>query len=529
MVIMNDVRADLTRLLDLAEAMATDLGETVGEIIREGLVQPLEQRETVALLERVIRVMRSGAERRGDPRTIAILDRDAEALIARMETLRARLAAQGEPAVEGRTDDDERPGTEPASVSRMELQAFDGIQPQAVRPSPVFHERPVAVIEGFVRTRDIRLWDENKRLDIHLNQFEQKYGRRPNADELLAIMQGEMALPGIEGTDQFAIRALAKSIAVNGVRKPPIVDIDGTLLDGNRRVTACYYILNSADQEFSADERRRAEWIKVWQLTAHATDQEREAVIVSLNFEPDFKQDWPEYVKAQKVYEQYETLVTLEPRANPTAARLREIRKEIARQFALSVDEVSRYINMVKIAQEFEEYQVVERSKDPYATKHRASDKFQYFDELNKGKSPGGVNWSLNQEDSFKHLVFDLLFEDKFRNWRQIRDLRYVAQNEDALELLRKARNEADVEVAQGDVDDAIGVARAARVEQRQTGVNVRIRSFTDWFLNLPVKVFDPDEPGAVNQENLRGLADALKLVEGHLEPPAAEVGDDAA
>lgn len=528
MVTENEVRADLAQLLDLAEAMATDLGETVGEIIREGLEQPLDEREAVALLDRVIGVMRSGAEQRGDSQTVAILDRDAEALIARMETVRARLAAQRSSEAASRADD-ERPVPEPDADSRMYLQAYDGIQPQPVRPSPVFHERPVAVVEGFVRARDIRLWDGNERLDIHLNQFEQKYGRRPSADELLAIMQGEMALPGIDGADQFAIRALAKSIAVNGVRKPPIIDTDGTLLDGNRRVTACYYILNSAEQEFSAEERRRAEWIKVWQLTDHATDQEREAVIVSLNFEPDFKQDWPEYVKAQKVYEHYETLVTLAPLANPTAGRLREIRKEIARQFALSVDEVSRYINMVKIAQEFEEYHVVERSKDPYATKHRSSDKFQYFDELNKGKSPGGVNWSLNQEDSFKHLVFDLLFDNKFTNWRQIRDLKYVAQNEDALEVLRKARDESDTEAAQEGVDDAIGIARSARAEQRQTGVNPRIRSFTEWFLNLPVKVFDPNEPGAVKQENLRGLADTLKLVERHLEPAAAEAGDNAA
>ena len=180
-------------------------------------------------------------------------------------------------------------------------------------------------------------------------------------------MQGEMALPGIDGTDQFAIRALAKSIAVNGVRKPPIIDVDGTLLDGNRRVTACYYILNSDDKEFSAEEKQRAEWLKVWQLTEHATEQERDAVIVSLNFEPDFKQDWPEYVKAQKVHEHYETLVTLEPRANPSAARLRDIRREIARRFALSVDEVSRYINMVKIAHEFEEYQVIEQSNPDFS------------------------------------------------------------------------------------------------------------------------------------------------------------------
>ena len=229
------------------------------------------------------------------------------------------------------------------------------------------------------------------------------------------------------------------------MRKPPIVDVDGTLLDGNRRVTACYHILEDDTGEFTADEKQRADWLKVWQLTDHATEQDREAVIVSLNFEPDFKQDWPEYVKAQKVYDQWETLLSLEPRANPGTARVREIRHEIARKFALSTNEVSRYISMVGLAREFEDYQVVERSKDPFAAKHRASDKFQYFDELNKGKGAGGVYWSLNQEGSFKHLVFDLLYDGKFKSWQKIRDLKYIYQNEDAVSVLRKAHNEPDV------------------------------------------------------------------------------------
>ena len=147
----------------------------------------------------------------------------------------------------------------------------------------------------------------------------------------MAIMKGDMPLPGIEGTDQFAIHNLVKSVAVNGVRKPPIVDADGKLLDGNRRVTACYHILEDNSGEFTADEKQRVEWLKVWQLTEHATAQDRDAVIVSLNFEPDNKQDWPEYVKAKKVHDQWEALLSLEPRANPAAARQREIKREIAR------------------------------------------------------------------------------------------------------------------------------------------------------------------------------------------------------
>ena len=519
----DEIRSSLAELLRSAETMSSDVGATVEEILREGLEHPLPPDEVRALLTRVVHGVREGAARRGDQRMAELLDREAETLIARVEEVRAQLSADATTSGSGNETPrpDETSETPALSHTLLRLQPHGGVRPRPVKPSPVFHERPVAVTEGFVRTRDIRLWDQNERLDIHLNQFRQKYGRGPDSEELMAIMKGEMPLPGIHETDQFAIGTLAKSIAVNGVRKPPIIDVDGKLLDGNRRVTACCHILEDDGGDFKPEEKQRAEWLKVWQLTEHATDQDREAVIVSLNFEPDFKQDWPEYVKAQKVHAQWETLLALEPRANPGTARVKEIRTEIARKFALATNEVSRYINMVGLAREFEDYHVVERSKDAFAAKHRAAEWFQYFDELNKGKGAGGVNWSLNQVDSFKHLVFDILYDGKFKNWRQIRDLKYVSENEDAVEILQKARQKSDVEAAQDDVDDAISIARMGRAEQRQTGANTKIRAFTEWFLGLPVKAFDPNESGCVTQENLRRLRNTLKHVETYLEADA--------
>jgi hypothetical protein len=183
---------------------------------------------------------------------------------------------------------------------------------------------------------------------------------------------------------------------------------------------------------------------------------------------------------------------------------------------------------MVDLANEFEDYHVVERKEDPFEAKHRAQKYFQYFDELGKGKSEGGVLWSMNQDDSFKHLVYDLLYDDKFQSWKQIRDLKYVYPNEDAVAYLRKARAEPDVEAAQEVVDDALSSARATRAAARQVGANTRIKLFVDWFADLPVKAFKPDEVGCITTENLTGLHGVLKIVESHLSASVAP-GKEAA
>ena len=52
-------------------------------------------------------------------------------------------------------------------------------------------------------------------------------------------------------------------------------------------MAACNLILFG--DEFDTSQRKRVEHIFVWQLTEDATPEEKEAVVVSLNFEPEFK------------------------------------------------------------------------------------------------------------------------------------------------------------------------------------------------------------------------------------------------
>jgi len=494
-----NVQNEFESLIMDAYRVSIELGEEVEAVLQEGRDRPLSREEAVRVLSRVITTIRQGATRRGDAATGEALSGDIDVLVQRLVDTRERL----------------RPSDRSAKLRDIQLVPRNGIPPGPVQPRPCFHGRDVPMTGGFIKTADINLWKDNERLDIHLAQFREQNGREPSPPEVLDIMLSRVVLPGVTEADQFEVVALARSIAVNGVRKPPILAYDGTLLDGNRRLAACHYILSSSSDEFDTEAKRRAEYIYVWQLTEHATDDERDAVVVSLNFESDCKLDWPEYIKARKVHEEWQGMLALEPRL-PTVRRQAEMKRNLSKKFALGPDTgvVNRYLKMVEWATEFESYHINEKRRDTFEVQHRANRYFQYFDELAKGASPGGVAHALQQDEAFKHLVFDLLFEGKFRNWRQIRELKFINDNEEARESLVRARNEHDVEVAEDHLENAMTIARTRRAENREVGANTRIESFVKWLEDLPISAVRD----RVRPDNLLRLQSALRLVNGYVQ-----------
>ncbi len=500
-VMMNDYFSGaLGEVLQIARKISNDVVAEVEAIFKKGIENPLTEEESKDLFRQVALTIRKRAQERGDNETARTIGEDIDKLLASVVTKR-----------EGPTNVGTGRMTREHTVRLLDDHI--GIKPAPVVPRPWFHEKDVPMNSGYVKTSEIQLWEGNVRLDIHIGQFKEKYGRTPSSQELLDIMASKLQLPGVSDGDQFEIATLARSIAINGVRKPPIIDIDGTLLDGNRRLTACYYIL-SAD-EFTSEEKKRAEYIFVWQLTPDATDDDRRRVVVSLNFEDDCKLKWPEYVKARKVYEEWQAMLALEP-SKPGPQKQAEMKRNLSQKYALGPETtvVNRYIKMVEWADDFEDYHIGENGKDNFAAKHKSSKYFQYFDELGKGTTPGGVAHCLNQDDSFKKMVFDLLYDGKFKNWNQIRKLKKIFVNEEAVERLRRAREEKDLDNAQDLIDDAVSIADTKDAEKRSLGANTRIEIFVKWLEELPVKAFRDE----IRLENLQRLLDALMLVRNHVE-----------
>jgi len=498
----DDITSAFTELVQEAALISQDVADRVADALQIGREQPLDVGEAQRLLTKVVEVLADSVEARGDTARARDLSEQVDALVARVMAVRA---SWGRP-------------TPKREVTFPLLDEYNGIVPEAVRPRPIFHGRAVPMRTGYVRTMDLKLWGQNERLEIHLEQFRDEHGREPNPDETLDIMLSKLPIRGIpakEAQDQFAIVELARSIAVNDVQKKPIVDIDGTLLDGNRRVAACRHILMSS--EFTPEQKERASYIYVQQLTEDAGPKDRRAVIVALNFEPDCKLQWPEYVKARKIYQRWQEILTFEARS---LDRREEaiLKRELSMQFGLGpeTNTVNRYLRMIEWARRFEDYHVVDQNRDEHEVRHTANHYIQYFDELSKGVREGGVAWTLNQHDAFRGVVFNLLLDGKFRNWKQIRDLKHVATNEDARQLLRKAANEPDRDEAMEMVEDATSIARTSRAEQRVLGANTRIKSFVKWLEQLPARAFMPGEDGAIEPSNIKRLVRALKFVRMH-------------
>jgi hypothetical protein len=488
------VQKEFESFIETARLISAEVGQEVERVLKEGRERPLTRDQARGMLTKVIITLRHNGHRRGDAALFEALEGDIHTLVERL--LQVGDPRDAGPATNGRHN-------------RVELITHKGIKPSPVFPRPFFHTKEVAMTGGYVKVTDIELWNRNERLEIHLGQFQQEHGRPPSSEEQLDIMLSRMPLPGLDKGDQFEIIDLARSIANNGVRKPPIIDIDGTLLDGNRRVAACYFILSN--NEFNIDQKQRAQYIYVWQLTEHATQDERDAVIVSLNFESDCKVAWPVYIRCRRVYEEWLAVLALELE-RPNATRQAQLKRQISEKFALGPDTttVNRYIKMAEGALDFEDYHINQRKLPEFEVKHRANEYIEWFDELAKGAKNEGVAYVLEQDPGFKHLVYELMYDGKFQNFRQIRELKRIYENQEASELLERARNEENAEVAEEHLKNAMSIARTKSVEQRELGANTRIESFAEFLEELPPRAFRD----RVKTENLKRLLDALKLVE---------------
>lgn len=387
----------------------------------------------------------------------------------------------------------------------LEIFGYDGLDVRQA-PTSTFLGRTIPLQEGFAKTRDIEFWQENKRLKIDLENFRRKEGRNPEPEELKKML---WPTGSTSKGDPYEIGDLADDIAARGVLTPPVIDHWGTAWDGNRRLAACLYIL--ASDEYTDLQKERASRVRVWQTGEHATKDQIDAIVTSLNFGKDFKKPWPEYVRARDVFDAYIDLRDIEAsRRTLTDRDETKIRRRVAQRFGIKTQEVTRYCKMVTWAIEFEDFHR-EQGRDESELNSRTAQLFQYFFELDAGFGDDKLANRFAADNGFRAMVFDLMFDGKIKNFTQVRELRRVFDTPEAFEELRTAHAEPNNAIARNGVERAIFKAKQKSEESRKAGRGNELAAITKWLReDVTFALLAQLDPNV-----LREFRDAVRAVDG--------------
>ncbi len=360
----------------------------------------------------------------------------------------------------------------------------NGMKPHAVEPIPTFYGVPVTMWEGYVDVTTLDPWAENHRVLLFVEEFIEKNGRKPEPDELLKILTGQISLGDEDDNDPFELKPLAESIARKGVERPPILTFEGVPCDGNRRIAASRLVLQN--KRATDQEKERARWIRVWRAPFGTTKDQLHAIVVAMNFEDDHKQLWPEYVKARIVVDEFRSRREAEGRpASPS--RTKAIKDEVARKYAIKTSEVTRYLEMVQWADDFLDYQT-ERGIPRAQVQHRTDNIFQWFYELGAGPTGEKVTEQFASDPALKAMVYDMMFDGTFDSGAQVRQLHAVVSDEEGVRQLERAHQirEKDKKEARALVEDAVLAARARVRARKAIGLDQYLYAITERLEKTP-------------------------------------------
>ncbi|OMB94510.1 hypothetical protein [Mycobacterium colombiense] len=493
---------DLKALFDEVQVLCDTLDEDLADEF-DGIEDRFSDDELRELLTAVLVLIRSGGEpAKADHAQIADDVRSAiDAAIKKRNLMKAEWdefpAPSPEEAGPAAGTDSER--------THLGLYGYDGFD---VRPAPTstFLGRSIPLTEGFAKTQDIEFWQENKRLQIDLRNFRRTENRDPDPEELKRMLwpKGSTA----KG-DPYEIGDLADDIAARGVHTPPVIDFWGTAWDGNRRLAACLYILES--DEYNDVQKERARHIRVWQTGEHATKDQIDAIVTSLNFGKELKKPWPEYVRARDVYDAYIDLRDIEAsRRTITDRDETKIRRRVADRFGIKTGDVTRYCKMVTWAIEFEDYHR-EQERNENEIESRTADLFQYFYELDAGVGDDKLAHRFAGDEAFRAIVFDLLFDGKIKNFSQVRELRRVYDTPAALDILKEAHAQPHTALGRKAVDDAVFLAKQKSQESRRAGKGSELASIAKWLReDVTLSILSK-----LDVNVLRDFRDAARAVDG--------------
>jgi ParB-like chromosome segregation protein Spo0J len=286
-------------------------------------------------------------------------------------------------------------------------------QPEPRITQKQFHGKKLLVWEGLIPIKDVKGWVGNPRLDLELKRFQDSHvGRQPDDEEVYSVMKNVRA---------FKLKELADDIRINGVRQSIVVTCGGKLLDGNRRYYASRLILDTTKNDDPA--RSDFENIPAWVLDASCTEDDEDGILVQENFYPALKVEWPDYVKAQRIYQDLQS---------------GDSAKAVAQRYNWSPAKINETKRIMELITEF----IVFATSAPgdesdglslpdIEAERIAAENYQFFNEAQKS-----FRHRLDTDIDFKQQFFKWIFEEKFSSFAEVRIAEAAWDNEKARKLL---------------------------------------------------------------------------------------------
>jgi hypothetical protein len=336
-----------------------------------------------------------------------------------------------------------------------------------------FHHRRIEGWSGYVKTTEIKGWVDNIRIALFVEKWKRDHGGEvPTNDEILDWMVNDPY-------DEFALKNLSESIIKNGVRQQIVVEADGTLLDGNRRYFASLLKLRESEKKNDIKTKQMVNQLPAFVLSPACSQDDLDAVLVEENFVDDCRREWPNFIKAQRVFETYRDLREVGESRPSAITRLVEL-------FGKKKSEIERWIRMMNLIDEFHDFHVSpdeesgRDTKDEYDVKWVSQERFEYFDELTKTE----VARTLELDTEFRDKVFERLYAKDFKNFAQVRKLPAIANDP-------RARDKFMLGDGTKAVEDSIQWVTITGIAKRAMEVNDRILSFARFLGSLTANDID--------------------------------------
>lgn len=287
----------------------------------------------------------------------------------------------------------------------------------------LFHNVWIDVYPKRVHINEIKFWRENARNILDFNLLTTQEGK-----ELDKIPERKI-INFLSSQPRLKLDKLAESIKKNGVRVPLIILQDGILLDGNRRYFACKLIQYEAE-----DERKKLpevlESIQTYVITA-IDERNKQKVLAEANFVDDYRVEWDLDVRANVISAYYST-------CKKAGMSEDKIYAEIFDVYSVEKREVDDYISALKIANEF--IRTGDNNNQQLKRRTIVQNKFLYFWEFSNKALRGRSALEKDEIPKVKGLFFLMMFNDKFKNFKQVEPMIRSVRDEYSWNLLVKSK-----------------------------------------------------------------------------------------